>query len=31
LRWFEHMQRKPVEAPIHNGVIRRTGNKKRGR
>jgi hypothetical protein len=22
LRWFEHMQRRPAEAPIHNGVIR---------
>jgi hypothetical protein len=31
LRWFEHMQRRPAEAPICNGVIRRTGNKKRGR
>jgi hypothetical protein len=31
LRWFGHMQRRPVEAPIRNGVIRRTGNKKRGR
>jgi hypothetical protein len=31
LRWFGHMQRRPADAPIHNGVIRRTGNKKRGR
>jgi hypothetical protein len=31
LRWFGHMQRRPAEAPIRNGVIRRTGNKKRGR
>jgi hypothetical protein len=31
LRWFRHMQRRPTEAPIRNGVIRRTGNKKRGR
>jgi hypothetical protein len=31
LRWFRHMQRRPVEAPIRNGVIRRTNNKKRGR
>jgi hypothetical protein len=29
LRWFEHMQRRLAEAPIHNGVIGRTGNKKR--
>jgi hypothetical protein len=31
LRWFGHMQRRPAEAPIHNRVIRRTGNKKRVR
>jgi hypothetical protein len=31
LRWFEHIQRKITEAPIRNGLIRRTGNKKRGR
>jgi hypothetical protein len=31
LRWFGHMQRRPVNAPIRNRVIRRTGNKKRGR
>jgi hypothetical protein len=31
LRWFRHIQRRPAEARIHNGVIRRTGNKKRGR
>jgi hypothetical protein len=31
LRWFEHMQWRPVEAPIYNGVIRRIGNKKRVR
>jgi hypothetical protein len=31
LRWFRHMQRRPVEAPIRNGIIRRTGNKKRDR
>jgi hypothetical protein len=29
LRLFEHIQRRPTEAPIRNGVIRRTGNKKR--
>jgi hypothetical protein len=28
LRLIGHMQRKPTEAPIRNGVIRRTGNKK---
>jgi hypothetical protein len=32
LRWFGHIQRRPVQAPIRNGVIRRTGNKRgRGR
>jgi hypothetical protein len=31
LRWFGHIQRRPVESPIRNGVIRRTGNKKRDR
>jgi hypothetical protein len=31
LRWFGHMQWRLAEAPIHNGVIRRTANKKRGR
>jgi hypothetical protein len=31
LRWFGHMQRRPAEAPIRNGVIRQTGNKKRDR
>jgi hypothetical protein len=31
LRWFGHMQRRPTDAPIRNGVIRRIGNNKRGR
>jgi hypothetical protein len=31
LRWFGHIQRRPTEAPIRIGVIRRTGNEKRGR
>jgi hypothetical protein len=31
LRWFGHMQRRHAEAPIHNGVIRRTGNNKSNR
>jgi hypothetical protein len=31
LRWFGHMQRRPAETPIRNGIIRRTSNKKRGR
>jgi hypothetical protein len=29
LRWFEHIQQRPTEAPIYNGVIRQTGNEKR--
>jgi hypothetical protein len=28
LRWFGHMQWRPAEAPILNGVIRRTDNNK---
>jgi hypothetical protein len=31
LRWFGHMHQRPAEAPIRNGIIRRTGNKKRDR
>jgi hypothetical protein len=31
LRWFGHIQWRPAEAPVRNGVIRRTGNEKRGR
>jgi hypothetical protein len=31
LRWFGHMQQRPAEAPIRNGVIRWTSNKKRVR
>jgi hypothetical protein len=31
LRWFGHIQRRPAEAPVHSGVIRRSGNEKRGR
>jgi hypothetical protein len=31
LRWFGHMQRRPTDALIRNGVIRRTGNNKRQR
>jgi hypothetical protein len=29
LRWFGHIQWRPVDALVCNGVIRRTGNKKR--
>jgi hypothetical protein len=31
LKWFRHIQRSPAESPIRNGVIKRTGNEKRGR
>jgi hypothetical protein len=31
LRWFGHIQRRPAEAPVHSGVIRRSGNEKGGR
>jgi hypothetical protein len=31
LRWFGHIQRRPAETIICNGVIRRTGNEKRDR
>jgi hypothetical protein len=31
LRWFEHIQRRPAEAPVRSGVIRRSGNEKRDR
>jgi hypothetical protein len=31
LRWFGHIQRRPAEAPVHSGIIRRSGNEKRDR
>jgi hypothetical protein len=31
LRWFEHIQRRPAEAPIRSGVIKRSSNEKRCR
>jgi hypothetical protein len=31
LRWFRHIQRRSAEAPVRSGVIRRSGNEKRGR
>jgi hypothetical protein len=31
LRWFGHIQQRPAEAPVHSGVIRRSGNEKRDR
>jgi hypothetical protein len=31
LRWFGHIQRRLAEALVRSGVIRRSGNEKRGR
>ena len=31
VRWFEHIQRKPPEAPMHSGWLKRVDNVKRGR
>ncbi|PUZ50923.1 hypothetical protein GQ55_6G114100 [Panicum hallii var. hallii] len=31
LRWFGHVQRRPREAPVHSGVLKRGDNVKRGR
>ena len=31
LRWFGHVQRRPPEAPVCNGVLERVDNVKRGR
>ena len=31
LRWFGHVQRRPPEAPVRNGVLERVDNVKRGR
>jgi hypothetical protein len=31
LRWFRHIQQRPTEAPVRSGVIKRSGNEKRGR
>jgi hypothetical protein len=30
-KWFEHIQQRPAETPVRSGVIRRSGNEKRGR
>jgi hypothetical protein len=29
LRWFRHIQRRPGEAPVRSGVIKRSDNEKR--
>jgi hypothetical protein len=31
LIWFGHIQRRPTEALVHSGVIKKFGNEKRGR
>ena len=31
LRWFVHVQRRPSEAPVRNGVLEWVDNVKRGR
>jgi hypothetical protein len=31
LRWFGHIQRRPPEAPVRSGVLKRDDNVKRGR
>ena len=31
LRWFGHVQRRPLEAPVHCGVISQANNLRRGR
>ncbi|KAG2555755.1 hypothetical protein PVAP13_8NG030600 [Panicum virgatum] len=31
LRWFGHVQRRPPDAPVCNGVLERVDNVKRGR
>jgi hypothetical protein len=31
LRWFGHIQRRPADTPVRSGVIKRSGNEKRGR
>ena len=31
LRWFGHVQRRPLEAPVHCGVLSQANNMRRGR
>jgi hypothetical protein len=31
LKWFRHVQRKPPEAPLCSGILRRDNNGKRGK
>jgi hypothetical protein len=31
LRWFGHVQRRPLEAPVHCGVLSQVNNMRKGR
>ena len=31
LRWFDHIQRRPPEAPVYRGVLSQANNMRRGR
>jgi len=31
LRWFGHIQRRPLDAPVHRGIVRQDNNVKKGR
>uniref|UniRef100_A0A0A9EZA5 Uncharacterized protein n=1 Tax=Arundo donax TaxID=35708 RepID=A0A0A9EZA5_ARUDO len=31
LRWFGHIQCRPLEAPVHSGILRRSNSVKRGK
>jgi len=31
LRWFGHVQRRPLVAPVHSGLLKRVDNVKKGR
>jgi hypothetical protein len=31
LRWFDHIQRRPLEALVRNGILSRLENTRRGR
>ena len=31
LRWFGHIRRRPLEAPVHSGRLKHAENVKRGR
>jgi hypothetical protein len=31
LSWFDHIQRKPPEAPIHSGILSRPENTRKGK